>query len=59
MNAQPVYEYKTVKVDQRPKQQSKELSKLSAAGWEIVSIAPTPIQIGFKIVPVQVRRLKP
>lgn len=52
------YEYKAVKVDHRAKQQSKELTKLSEQGWEIVNIGQPAMQIGYKTVPVQVRRPK-
>jgi hypothetical protein len=52
------YEYKAVKVDHRSKQQSKELTKLSERGWEIVQIGAPAMQIGYKTVPVQVRRPK-
>lgn len=56
--SEPRYEYKAVKVDHRPRVQSKELTKLSAQGWEIVNIGQPAMQIGYKTVPVQVRRPK-
>lgn len=40
MDITPDYEYVTVPVDSRPRQQAKELKKLAKAGWEVVSIRP-------------------
>ncbi|MHC6594119.1 DUF4177 domain-containing protein [Arthrobacter sp. C152] len=34
------YEYVTIPVDSRPRQQAKELKKLAKAGWEVVAIRP-------------------
>ncbi|NUP58139.1 MAG: hypothetical protein HOQ04_07630 [Pseudarthrobacter sp.] len=40
MDSNPEYEYVTIPVDNRPRQQAKELKKLAKAGWEVVAIRP-------------------
>ena len=40
MDSTPDYEYVTIQVDRRPRQQAKELKKLAKAGWEVVAIRP-------------------
>jgi hypothetical protein len=40
MDNNPEYEYKTVRVDNRPRQQARDLKKLAKEGWEVLSVRP-------------------
>jgi hypothetical protein len=43
------YEYGTVPVDSRPRQQAKELKKLAKKGWQVLSVRPGTMFSGLSI----------
>lgn len=48
MDDNPEYEYTTVRVDNRPRQQARELKKLAKEGWEVLSVRPATMFAGLR-----------
>lgn len=47
MDNHPEYEYMTVRVDNRPRQQARELKKLAKEGWQVLSVRPGTMFAGL------------